>query len=186
LPKTKSNTITYFLRKVGYFFKERMMNAPRVMLITMIMTVLCLNLAYGAHNECRDNNHGRQRSESVHSAHHEDHRGLKQEVHRNLLRQERAREEHARWWYNPNDDRGQGNMGRVMMLCPYGHDRDDRKELYGNRGRVIKPQPTPEPPAPEPEPTPDPTPEPTPEPPAPEPEPTPDPTPEPPPNYPPF
>jgi len=45
--------------------------------------------------------------------------------------------EHAKWSYNPHDDRGQGNMGRVDMLAPYGHDKDsDRMELYGNRGRA--------------------------------------------------
>jgi len=77
--------------------------------------------------------------------------------------------EHARWAYNPNDDRGQGNMGKVNMLDPYGHDKDsNRKELYGNRGRVIRvtepePPPTPEPeppPTPEPEPPQEPEPEP--------------------------
>lgn len=80
---------------------------------------------------------------------------------------------HSRWSYNPGDERGQGNMGRVDMLAPFGHDKDsDRMELYGNRGRVIRivepipepePEPTPEPePIPEPEPAPEPTPEPSP------------------------
>jgi len=106
--------------------------------------------------------------------------------------------ENSRWAYNPNDTRGQGNMGRVTMIAPYGHDKDsDRMELYGNRGRVIRsepePTPTPEPeptstpepeptptPTPEPESTPTPTPTPVPTPtPTPEPEPTPTPTPEP-------
>jgi hypothetical protein len=116
-----------------------------------------------------------------------------------LLRQERKatltsaqnalqKLERSSWWFNPNDTRGQGNMGNVIMLAPYGQDKDsDRLELYGNRGRVIKSESTPEPvpePVPEPEPTPDPTPNPTPEP-------TPDPTPTPPPptlppDYPPF
>jgi hypothetical protein len=79
--------------------------------------------------------------------------------------------EHAKWAYHPNDQRGQGNMGSVVMLAPFGHDKDsDRMELYGNRGRVIRieePEPTPEPvpdPLPEPEPEPEPTPEPEPEP----------------------
>jgi len=46
---------------------------------------------------------------------------------------------HARWAHNPNDDRGQGNMGKVDMLDPFGHDKDsDRKELYGNNGRPIR------------------------------------------------
>jgi len=95
----------------------------------------------------------------------------------------------ARWSYNPHDDRGQGNMGKVDMLDPYGHDKDsDRMELYGNRGRVIKqmvPEPIPEPdpipePEPEPIPEPDPIPEPEPDPiPEPEPEPIPEPEPEP-------
>ena len=71
--------------------------------------------------------------------------------------------ERSSWWYNPNDTRGQGNMGAVIMLAPYGQDKDsDRMELYGNRGRVIKAEPEPEPvpePVPEPDPTPDPTPE---------------------------
>ncbi len=92
----------------------------------------------------------------------------------------------ARCNYNPNDIRGQGNMGRVNMLDPYGHDKDsDRMELYGNRGRVLKesipkPEPVPEPipePVPEPEPIPEPVPEPEP---IPEPVPEPDPLPEPP------
>ena len=185
------------------------MKAPRMTLIAVMATALCFNLAYGAakeDKEDRDNNHGKERSESVHAANQkaqdENQRGQKQEVQRNLLRQERARQEHSRWWYNPNDDRGQGNMGQVTMLSPYGHDKDsNRMELYGNRGRVIKAEPAPEPPSPVPnpeptpipEPTPTPTPEPTPTPaPAPEPTPTPAPapepapTPEPPPNYPPF
>ncbi|UCC94868.1 MAG: hypothetical protein JSW40_08660 [Candidatus Omnitrophota bacterium] len=77
------------------------------------------------------------------------------------------------WSYNPNDDRGQGNMGKNTMIAPYGHDKDsDRKELYGNRGRVIRfinpgpdPTPDPEPEPPPPEPEPEPEPEPSPEPP---------------------
>jgi len=97
----------------------------------------------------------------------------------------------SKWSYNPHDDRGQGNMGKVDMLDPFGHDKDsNRKILYGNNGRVIKqiaPEPEPEPdPIPEPEPQPDPIPEPVPEPepeplpePAPEPAPAPDPIPEP-------
>ena len=74
--------------------------------------------------------------------------------------------ENGRWSYNPNDDRGQGNMGNVDMLAPFGHDKDsDRMELYGNRGRVIKEaEPQPEPP-PQPKPPPEPEPEPEPEPP---------------------
>jgi len=45
----------------------------------------------------------------------------------------------ARWSYNSHDDRGQGNMGKVDMLDPFGHDKDsDRKELYGNNGRPIR------------------------------------------------
>jgi len=45
----------------------------------------------------------------------------------------------ARWDHNPHDDRGQGNMGKVDMLDPFGHDKDsDRKELYGNNGRPIQ------------------------------------------------
>lgn len=93
---------------------------------------------------------------------------------------------HSRWSYNPHDERGQGNMGKVDMIAPYGHDKDsDRMELYGNRGRVIKAESTPEPvpePIPEPEPEPEPAPEPIPEPepqPQPEPEPEPQPQPEP-------
>lgn len=75
--------------------------------------------------------------------------------------------EHSKWFYNPHDDRGQGNMGKVDMLDPYGHDKDsDRLALYGNRGRVIRivePLPEPEPPPsqeppPEPEPEPEPPP----------------------------
>ena len=79
------------------------------------------------------------------------------------------------WAKHPRDIRGQGNMGKVDMLDPYGHDKDsDRKELYGNRGRVIRdPLPDVEP---VPEPDPDPIPEPEPEP---EPEPSPDPDPSP-------
>lgn len=89
---------------------------------------------------------------------------------------------HARYNYNPNDTRRQGNMGKVDMLDPYGHDKDsNRMELYGNQGRVIK-EPIPEPePEPElvPEPVPELVPEPVPEP-KPEPEPLPEPPPEPP------
>jgi hypothetical protein len=45
----------------------------------------------------------------------------------------------ARWSHNPHDTRGQGNMGKVDMLDPFGHDKDsDRKELYGNNGRPIR------------------------------------------------
>ena len=63
--------------------------------------------------------------------------------------------ERARWAHNPNDTRGQGNMGNVDMLDPYGHDKDsDRLELYGNRGRVIREVPEPEPPPEEPPPEP--------------------------------
>jgi hypothetical protein len=100
--------------------------------------------------------------------------------------------EHSRWAYNPNDTRGQGNMGRPNMLDPYGQNKDNRMELYGNRGRVIK-EVAPEPPAPPPDPVPVPVPvpEPTPEPdPTPTPTPTPDPIPTPPPEpapyFPPF
>jgi len=79
------------------------------------------------------------------------------------------------WRYNPNDTRGQGNMGNVIMIAPYGHDKDsDRLALYGNRGRVITVEPTPDP-IPE-DPTPDPIPDPIPE----------DPPPTLPPDYPPF
>nr|MBP7217263.1 hypothetical protein [Candidatus Omnitrophota bacterium] len=102
-----------------------------------------------------------------------------------------AQLDHARWWYNPNDTRGQGNMGSVTMLSPFGHDKDsDRKELYGNNGRVVRevtpePDPIPDPPpvpdpVPTPEPEPDPVPTPEPDPiPEPEPDPTPVPNPEP-------
>ena len=83
----------------------------------------------------------------------------------------------SKWWYNPHDERGQGNNGKPDMLDPYGHDKDsDRKELYGNRGRKIRevepeppqppPFPEPEPPLPEPEPGPEPDPPPLPEPPS--------------------
>ena len=122
-----------------------------------------------------------------------------QRIHNNLRNQESAmlknlnkslrNLENARWAYHPIDTRRQGNMGKVDMLDPFGHDKDsDRKELYGNRGRVIKetapePEPEPEPdPIPEPEPDPIPEPDPVPEPepdPIPEPEPEPDPVPEP-------
>lgn len=58
--------------------------------------------------------------------------------------------ENAKWWYNPKDTRGQGNMGKPTMLAPFGFDKDsDRKELYGNNGRPIKgfvdPGPVPDP-----------------------------------------
>lgn len=156
------------------------MNTLKIILITIITPALCLSLAYCAPKEDKGNNRGQERSESVQAAHqkaqHENLRGLTQGTQRNLLRQEQSRQERSRWWYNPNDDRGQGNMGKVTMLSPYGQDKDsDRMELYGNRGRVIRTEPVPEPP-----------PEPTPEPPPPEPDPIPEPTPEPPPNYPPF
>ena len=96
------------------------------------------------------------------------------------LQESLAKLERSRWAYNPNDTRGQGNMGRPAMISPYGQDKDsDRLALYGNRGRVIKePEPTPTPP-PEPVPEPTPIPEPTPDP-------TPTPPPEPDPYYPPY
>lgn len=100
----------------------------------------------------------------------------------NNLNQSLKNLEIAKWAYHPRDDRGQGNMGKVDMLDPYGHDKDsDRMELYGNRGRVIR-DPAPEPePDPVPEPEPDPVPEPDPEPdPIPEPDPEPEPPQEPP------
>lgn len=57
-----------------------------------------------------------------------------------------AKLESARWAYNPNDTRGQGNMGKVTMIAPYGHDKDsDRLEVYGNRGRVVRETPEPPP-----------------------------------------
>ena len=89
----------------------------------------------------------------------------------------------ARWAYNPKDTRGQGNMGNVDMLDPFGHDKDsDRKELCGSNSRVIKviepepppepelppeiePEPPPEDPEPDPPPDPEPPPEPDPDPP---------------------
>ena len=91
-------------------------------------------------------------------------------LNRSLLRLSRSN-----WSYHPHDNRGQGNSGKVDMLDPFGHDKDsDRKELYGNRGRVIRdPVPEPEPIIPEPEPV---IPEPEPEPILPEPEPEPEPT----------
>lgn len=55
--------------------------------------------------------------------------------------------EQPRWW----------NNAPFPMLDPYGHSRDDRKELYGNRGRPIRgaePAPGPEPPPPGEEPPP--------------------------------
>jgi len=57
----------------------------------------------------------------------------------------------SKWSHNPNDVRGQGNMGRVNMLAPFGHNKNfDRKDYFGNRGRVIRnaepePVPLPEP-----------------------------------------
>lgn len=45
----------------------------------------------------------------------------------------------ARWSQNSHDTRGQGNMGKVDMQDPLGHDKDSgRKELYGNNGRPIR------------------------------------------------
>ncbi len=43
----------------------------------------------------------------------------------------------ARWSYNPNDERGQGNMGVPRMNAPYGHDKDSGREK-SERGRPIK------------------------------------------------
>lgn len=112
-----------------------------------------------------------------------DHKEIKEAKNKNektLMELEKAlhKLEYSRWLYNPHDKRGQGNMGKVNMLAPYGHDKNpDRMELYGNRGRVIRigepesepqPEPTPEPePSPEPEPAPAPQPEPVPPPPEP-------------------
>ncbi len=44
--------------------------------------------------------------------------------------------EKARWSYNPNDERGQGNMGKVDMRDPYGFDKDSGREK-SERGRAI-------------------------------------------------
>lgn len=49
--------------------------------------------------------------------------------------------EHARWNYNPNDTRGQGNMGKVDMRDPYGFDKDSGRE-GSERGRAIQEEPT--------------------------------------------
>lgn len=122
---------------------------------------------------------------------------VKQEVRQRIIEQRTEREnqkilnnlekalqklEHSRWAYNPNDTRGQGNMGKPDMLAPFGHDKDsDRKELYGSNSRVIKTEPTPEPPPEEPPVPPEPEPEPPPvlpPPPPPDPDPDPDPDPE--------
>lgn len=107
-----------------------------------------------------------------------DERRIIRNLNRSLARLNSSKWSHAKWSHNPNDDRGQGNMGKVDMLDPFGHDKDsDRKELYGNRGRVLRTvEPEPEPPPPDPEPEPEPEPEPPP--PEPEPEPNPDPIPE--------
>lgn len=57
------------------------------------------------------------------------------------------------WDRHPMDTRGQGNMGKVDMMDPYGFSKDNRMELYGNRGRVIRePVLPPPPPAEEPPP----------------------------------
>lgn len=103
------------------------------------------------------------------------------------LEQSLNRLENDHFANHPLDTRGQGNMGKPDMLDPYGFNKDNRLELYGNRGRVIKEEPVPEPdplpdpdPVPEPEPIPDPVPDPEPTPdPVPDPEPTPEPTPDP-------
>lgn len=42
----------------------------------------------------------------------------------------------ARWAYHPRDERGQGNMGKVDMRDPYGHDKDSGRE-GSERGRAI-------------------------------------------------
>lgn len=44
--------------------------------------------------------------------------------------------EKARWSYNPNDERGQGNMGKPKMRTPYGFDKDSGRE-GSERGRAI-------------------------------------------------
>ncbi|HEX9780634.1 MAG TPA: hypothetical protein VGB20_05400 [bacterium] len=59
------------------------------------------------------------------------------------------------FWYNPNDTRGQGNMGKPDMRDPYGHDKDRDRSETGNQGRVIRVTDDPEP---DPEPDPDPEP----------------------------
>jgi hypothetical protein len=43
----------------------------------------------------------------------------------------------AKWFHNPKDERGQGNMGKPMMRDPYGHDKDSGREK-AERGRPIK------------------------------------------------
>lgn len=47
-------------------------------------------------------------------------------------------QEHARWNYNPRDDRSQGNSGKPDMRDPYGFSKDNRLEETGNRGRPIR------------------------------------------------
>lgn len=44
--------------------------------------------------------------------------------------------ENAKWSQNPNDERGQGNMGKPRMRDPYGFDKDSDREK-NERGRPI-------------------------------------------------
>ena len=72
---------------------------------------------------------------------------------RKRMRELLDKKNNAKWSHNPNDERGQGNMGRVDMIAPLGHDKAfDRKSLFGNNGRVVRkldpnpiPVPLPEP-----------------------------------------
>lgn len=43
----------------------------------------------------------------------------------------------AKWFHNPHDERGQGNMGKPRMRDPYGHDKDSGRER-SERSRPIR------------------------------------------------
>ena len=42
----------------------------------------------------------------------------------------------SRWAHNPNDDRGQGNMGKPEMISPFGFDKDSGRQKW-ERSRIM-------------------------------------------------
>jgi len=154
------------------------MKLQKIILISLAVTAFIVSLSYAEPKDSGEHEKGYEKNREKH-LYHESLRELRQEKEhmkefreicskenrdevralRELIKEHREMKENAKWSFNPHDTRGQGNMGKPDMLDPYGRDKDsDRKELYGNRGRVIKTDipepepPVPEPPAPEPEP----------------------------------
>lgn len=81
------------------------------------------NLPAAAQNKERNADHSKTRDRDL----------IKSEHKRNGINK---KFEKARWSYNPKDERGQGNMGKVDMRDPYGFDKDSGREK-DERGRAI-------------------------------------------------